>query len=117
MEDMKNNARKWRSFMDARAFVHTLGLKSGAEWNSYCKSGEKPADIPSAPHQEYDGEFKGYGDWLATGTMSHWNREYRPFDEARAFVHALRLKNQDEWGILGASCVNSSLPACLCLIW
>ncbi len=89
----------FRPFAEARAFVHSLGLKNHKEWQSYCTSGKKPSDIPSTPHREYNTDFKGYGDWLGTGTMSHWNREYLPFAEARAFVHALRLKNQDEWGI------------------
>jgi Hypothetical methyltransferase/Helicase conserved C-terminal domain/Type III restriction enzyme, res subunit/Integrase repeat unit len=99
MEDMKNNAHKWRPFLDARAFVHTLGLKSSAEWNSYCKSRKKPSDIPSAPHHIYRTEFKGMGDWLGTGTIAPRDRhhQYRPFAEARAFVHGLNLKNNAEW--------------------
>ncbi len=99
MEDIKNNARKWRLFIDARAFVHTLGLKSGTEWNSYCKSGKKPSDIPSAPHYIYRTEFKSIGDWLGTGTIAPRDRhhQFRSFSEARAFVHGLGFKNNAEW--------------------
>ena len=39
----------WRTFEEARAFVHSLGLKSVPEWWVYCKSGKKPADIPANP--------------------------------------------------------------------
>src|ERR1051325_10591863 len=32
--------RKYRSFKDAREFVHTLGLKNSHEWQQYVKSGK-----------------------------------------------------------------------------
>jgi predicted helicase len=35
----------WRSFKDARAFVHSLGLKSASHWRIYCKTEDCPADI------------------------------------------------------------------------
>ena len=37
----------WRPFNEARAFVRSLELKSGPEWNVYCRSGKKPNDIPA----------------------------------------------------------------------
>ena len=43
----------YRSFIAARDFVRKLNLKSGKEWNDYCKSGEKPDDIPAAPWSIY----------------------------------------------------------------
>src|SRR5436305_8275983 len=96
---MNKKAHRWCSFTDARTFVRKLGLKSSAEWNSYCKSGNKPANIPSAPHYTYPTEFKGMGDWLGTGTIAprDRHRQYRPFTEAGAFVHELGLKNNGQW--------------------
>jgi hypothetical protein len=44
---------KFRSFEDAKKFVQSLGLKNWQEWVDYCNSGEKPHDIPSAPHSVY----------------------------------------------------------------
>jgi hypothetical protein len=63
--------RHHRSFKQARAFVRGLGLKSTAEWNEYCKSGKKPADIPANPRGVYlnDG-WSDWGDWLGTGTIA-----------------------------------------------
>jgi hypothetical protein len=55
----------YRSFKRARAFVRHLGLKSGAEWQTYCESGKKPADIPAKPGSSYAQEgWAGMGDWL-----------------------------------------------------
>jgi hypothetical protein len=89
--------RKYRPFDEARAFVHALGLKGITEWLDYCKSGKKPADIPTDPRQTYRSSWAGYGDWLGTGRIPNQLRQYRPFKEARAFVHALGLKNGAEW--------------------
>ena len=63
---------KWRPFEEARRFAHSLGLKSFAEWREYCKSGEKPYDIPAYPNEVYtvpSGEWRSWGDWLGTANV------------------------------------------------
>ena len=85
--------RTYRSFEDAREFVRKLGLKNREEWMKYCKSGEKPNDIPTSPRNSYKEEFTGWGDWLGNGKI----RDYRSFKDAREFVRSLNLKNRDEW--------------------
>ena len=55
--------RRYRSFDEARAFVHGLGLKSTVEWREYYTSGKKPDDIPAKPDNTYaDAGWAGYGD-------------------------------------------------------
>ena len=98
-EDIKKKAHIWRTFSLARAFVHNLRLKSADEWRDYCKSGKKPLDIPSNPGTVYRSEYKDMGDWLGTDNVASTKRHYRPFAEARAFVHALKFKNRDDWKI------------------
>jgi hypothetical protein len=57
--------RQYRSFKKARAFVRDVGLKSEREWRECCRSGKKPADIPSNPHRTYEQiGWAGMGDWL-----------------------------------------------------
>ena len=57
--------RQYLSFTKARAFVRGLGLKSGTEWNDYCKSGKKPADIPAKLDNGYANDgWAGMSDWL-----------------------------------------------------
>ena len=57
--------RIYRKFKSARDFARKLGLSSESKWRLYCKSGEKPEDIPSAPHNTYrDKGWKGWKDWL-----------------------------------------------------
>jgi hypothetical protein len=65
-------------------------LKNQTEWNDYCKSGEKPADIPSNPGKTYaNSGWIGINDWLGTGWQS--------FKDARVFVRGLGLKSGDAW--------------------
>lgn len=99
---------EWQSFEDAREFVRNLGLKGQVEWRQYCKGmlkgfSEKPFDIPSAPDVPYkDKGWVDYGDWLGTGRKRRTPNDalentWLPYEEARNFVHTLKLKNFDEW--------------------
>jgi hypothetical protein len=94
----KLSGYKWLQFEEARDFVHKLKLKGQKEWYDYCKSGQKPDDIPVTPYNTYkqDG-WKTMGDWLGTGSIAFFLREYRPFEEAKDFVHKLKLKSREEW--------------------
>ena len=91
------NDRVYRQFKEARDFARSLNLKNIDEWRAYTKSGNKPDDIPSAPHKTYKKEFKGVGDWLGTGTVASKDKVFRPFKEAREFVRSLWLQGYDEW--------------------
>jgi len=88
----------WQPFQEAREFVRGLAFENEDQWRAYCKSGEKPLDIPTNPHRTYrtDG-WVGMGDWLGTGTIAARFRIYRPFEEAREFVRGLGLKDNNAW--------------------
>jgi len=88
----------WRDFQEARSFVHQFKFKSEKEWRDFCKSQLKPKDIPSNPANIY--QHVGWislGDWLGTGFIATRERTYRNYEEAKKFVHALKLKSGDEW--------------------
>jgi hypothetical protein len=90
--------KQYRSFEKARDFVRSLKITGQQQWqNEYCKSGEKPDDIPSNPQRVYKKEWKGWGDWTGTGNIAPSNKQYRPYKEAREFVRKLGLKNRQEW--------------------
>jgi superfamily II DNA or RNA helicase len=97
------NLREYRQFDAARSFVRKLKLKNDHEWRVFCKGklegkGKLPPDIPSNPQNTYSGHgWKDLGDWLGTGTIATRMREYRPFLNARRYVHSLNLKNGTEW--------------------
>jgi len=95
--------RQYRPFREARAFARSLDLRSADEWRHFCKGnvpekGTLPSDIPATPDKTYANKgWVGVGDWLGTGRIADRLRRYRPFKEARAFVHRLDLKNGVEW--------------------
>ena len=62
-----------RPFKEAREFARSLGLKSLREWNKYCKSGNKPNDIPHDCRIVYEktGEWTNWGDFLGTNNVSN----------------------------------------------
>jgi hypothetical protein len=95
--NVKPEDKVFRSFTQAREFVRSLGLKTGEEWTEYCKSGDKPDDIPASPYQTYKKDCKGMGDWLGTGNVADKDRIFRPYKEAREFARELKLKTQREW--------------------
>ena len=93
---MKQN--NWRSFTEARKFVHSLKFKNRKEWEEYKKSGKKPGDIPASPNTVYKNKgWEGMGDWLGTGKISPSDRKFRSYDEARKFARKLGLKSKNEW--------------------
>ena len=88
---------KWHSYEDARKFAHSLKLKSKSEWNSFCKSGKKPDNIPATPAVVYKNDWKGMGDWLGTGRKSFKHKELWDFEKAREYVRELKISNQTKW--------------------
>ncbi|XRB03372.1 methyltransferase domain-containing protein [Pycnococcus provasolii] len=92
----------FRSFEDARVYVHTLGLKSKKEWRAWSKSGKRPHDIPSHPDATYAssgwtsyGDFLGYAEGKKAQVRNH--TDFRSFEDARTYVRELGLKSKKEW--------------------
>ncbi len=89
---------RYRSFKKARAFVRDLGLRSAKEWRDYNKSGNRPDDIPVAPHHIYANDgWAGWGDWLGASAAATYFSRYQTFTKARAFVRSLGLKSGTAW--------------------
>lgn len=66
----KRNLKGFKTYEEAKMFVHTLGLSSYREWEAYCRGqypqkGTRPPDIPATPNAYYqDKGWKDYKDWL-----------------------------------------------------
>lgn len=98
----------WRLFEEARSFVQSLGLKSREQWNTFVHSDQRPKDIPVNPDKIYrDIGWVSFGDWLGTGRIANFNREFLSFELAREVVQGLGLKNEKEWK---EYCGSGSLP-------
>jgi superfamily II DNA or RNA helicase len=93
---LANSEKKFLPFIEAREFTHSLDLKTKDSWMKWRKM--KPEYIPGSPERIYKEKgWNGWGDWLGTGAIASFNREYLPFTKAREFAHSLKLKNSVEW--------------------
>jgi len=91
-------------FEEAKDFVWKLGLKEKEEWWEWERSGQRPGDIPSHPDRMYSEEgWDGWDDWLGVGKGGAHVEEFRPFNEARSFVHTLGLRNLRDWNLWSGS--------------
>jgi hypothetical protein len=93
----------WKPFEEARAFARSLALRNQEDWKSYCKGClsrmyKKPMDIPATPNEvyKYDG-WKSWVDWLWIEGPVPSDYKWRPFEEARTFVHSLGLRGINDW--------------------
>lgn len=98
----------YRSFEEARRFVRTLNLKSYKEWYEYCKSGNKPIDIPFRVERTYKKDWMGIGDWLGVKIIANQNRKFLTFEKARNFSIKLNLHGQKDWI---EYCKSSKMPS------
>ena len=58
-------SKQFRDFEKARVFAQSLALNSYKDWCKYCRSGEKPTDIPTAANETYKNlGWKGWTDFL-----------------------------------------------------
>jgi superfamily II DNA or RNA helicase len=107
--DLSTSSKKAgsRSFVEARAFVHTLKITSSSAWRDYCGSGKRPPDIPSNPQVTYHLEWQGWGDWLGTGrprnVVQTARYKFRSFASARDFARALGFTGTGQWRLYAAS--------------
>ena len=84
-------------------FTHSLGFLSSETWEDYAYSRkpfpnlpEKPSNIPASP----DAYYKRTGEWISWGHFLGYRNKYQKwmsYDEAKKFVHSLKLKSQQEW--------------------
>jgi predicted helicase len=99
--NIKYSEINYRSFEEARAFTHELKFKGYRDWKKYTHSDKMPKDIPHSPLHVYkDSGWISVGDWLGTGALTvgkKGSKKYLPYDEAKAFVHTLKLLNKEDW--------------------
>jgi len=87
------------SYEEYKKWAQTTGEKTKEEFLALGRE-NVPKNYPVEPRQFYkkQGTWKNWGDLLGSGRIANQNREYRSFEEARKFVHKLKIKNKTEWG-------------------
>ncbi len=100
--------REYLSYEDQKKFVSTLNFESSSDWTKYAKSGKKPKNIPAKPFKYFPTAgrfFFDIYDWYGIN-----EREYLPFDEAKAYVRNLNFKNYKEYGEWNDSAKPKNIP-------
>ena len=87
----------WRPYEEAKKYAQSLKLKGQKEWFDLSSTKILPKDIPISVHNIYKNKFEGYGVFLGTGYVANSKRTYLTYEEAKNFVHKLKLKNITEW--------------------
>ena len=104
--------KEYRNFVNAKKYVHRLKLKNQGQWRNWCRFGRKPDDIPARPDNTYKEQWRGWGDWLGSGFIAFTKRHYLPFEDAKKYVHRLKLKNQGQWKVWSKSAEKpANIPA------
>jgi superfamily II DNA or RNA helicase len=90
--------RQFKSFKEAREYVHSLGIQSSIEWRDFSNSDKRPSDIPGNPARVYKNEgWKGFGDWLGGNKVANKDKVFLTYSEAKKWAAKLNLKTQKEW--------------------
>gem|GEM_PF-1016456 len=90
--------REYRSFEEARIFTRSLNLKSDKEWRDWCKTNDRPEDIPAAPWRTYKKTgWIGLGDWLGHNRPSPQGYQFRTYVEARQYIQSLKFKRKQAY--------------------
>ena len=91
-----SHTKEFLPFGGALRVARALRLVSKKEWHAWCRSGTRPANVPSAPDAVYrHGGWLGWGHWLGTGNQLMKN--FMPFNEALAVARAADLASAAEW--------------------
>ena len=91
--------RNFRSFEDHRIFARSLKLNSETEWQKFCKSGKKPADIYANPSRAFKNKgWKGWPDFLGNDErIATQDREFWNYEKASAFLIKLGIKDKTDF--------------------
>ena len=88
------------TFKKALVCARSIKLESKGGWKAWCKSGKRPANVPSNPHTAYkhEGCWQGCGHWLGTGNIAGGHgHQFLPFWKARLYARSLKMKGKIAW--------------------
>jgi len=97
--DNKQSKRfNWLDYEDAKELVRSIKLKNFQEWMLYCKSGNKPNNIPFNPQKVYiKSGWESWGEWLGTNLVSFSKKQYLNFQDAKKLIKEYNFSSVEEW--------------------
>ena len=89
---------EYLNYENSKKIIQNFKIKSRSEFNVFKHTGKKPDNIPKSPDIVYRNKgWKGWGQWLGTGYIHHSKKNYLSYEEAKNFVHKLKLRSRLEW--------------------
>lgn len=96
--NIANFNRTFKSFEQAKKFIQTFEISKKDDFIEMHKKKLFPQDIPYNPRRTYKNSgWKGWGDFLGTGNIASFNKQWLSYDKAHEFVKSLNLKSWKEW--------------------
>lgn len=87
---ISNSIDKFVSYKDFKLYVKKIGINSRKSWLEFCKTKEKPFNIPVNPNKVYINQ--GWISW-----EDCFGNKFFSFEDARKFMKKIGLKSQKEW--------------------
>jgi len=85
------------SYKEASQWAYDNGIIYSTQWQKFSAEGKLPGYIPASPQHNYPKDWKGWGEFLQTGNIATYNKEYWSFKTSRDYVLKLKIDNQKGW--------------------
>jgi hypothetical protein len=91
---------KHLSYKDAKQYIKKLNVKFNTtkEYDKYIRENNIEC-LPLAPKGKYikNNEWVSWSDYLGTEVIANQYKKFLSYNEAKKYVHRLKLKSRDEW--------------------
>ena len=91
------NKKGFRSYEAAQALMKELGIRTQKQFQEWSRSGERPLDFPSNPHNAYKSEWNGWDEFFS-------KKSWRSYGAAQVLMQELGIRTQkqfQEWSRSG----------------
>lgn len=85
----------WRTYDESRKYTIEAGLKTVKQWNVFCKSKNKPPDIPTAPQTIY--KNSGWKSWASFFDTDNIRGDFWDYKTSEAYVRKLALNKEKDF--------------------
>jgi predicted helicase len=83
------------TFKEAKEIIKKFNIKSKTQF--YKEYKKLPSGFPTSPKDVYRNNWKGWGDFVGTGSIAPSLRKYVNYQEAKKYALKLNCKKQKEW--------------------
>ena len=85
-------------FEAARKLVRQKKIKNVSAYRKFCKSKDKPNEIPTAPNTVYKNNgWISWSDWLGNNNLATKSIPFLNYEEAKKWSHAKKFKNVTDY--------------------